>query len=87
MTLTTLPPISEIFPKSQLVQRHPNLLNQNRVTWAVRNRDKNGLAGAVFNSPCGELLIHEPAFLAWFLGLGGRARPRSGRMARRSRAT
>ena len=33
----------------------------------------------VYNSPGGELLIHEPSFLAWFLGLGGRARPRAGR--------
>jgi hypothetical protein len=43
----------------------------------------NGLSGAVFDSPCGELLIHEPSFLAWFLGLGGRAKPRAGRKAGR----
>ena len=41
----------------------------------------NGLTAAVFDSPCGELLIHEPSFLAWFLGLSGRAMPRAGRRA------
>ena len=42
-------------------------------------------AGApdVFDSPCGELLIHEPSFLAWFLGLSGRAKPRAARRAAR----
>jgi hypothetical protein len=34
---------------------------------------------AVFDSPCGELLIHDPSFLAWFLGLSGRAKRRAGR--------
>ena len=43
----------------------------------------NGLSAAVFDSPCGELLIHEPSFLAWFLGLAGRAKPRAGRSAGR----
>jgi hypothetical protein len=75
---TALPPSSEVYPWRQLVGRHPNLLSEPRVQWALRNRRKNGLqaADAVFDSPCGELLIHEPAFLTWFLGLAGRAKPR-----------
>lgn len=74
-----VPPPSEIFPAHSFAQRHPHLLSANRVTWAVRQRRKNGLsaAGAVFESPCGELMVHEPAFLAWFLGLAGRKRPRA----------
>ena len=74
-----LPPMAELFTKAQLVARHPHLLNVNRVTWALRRRATNGLSTAIFDSPCGELLIHEPSFLAWFLGLGGRAKPRAGR--------
>jgi hypothetical protein len=82
------PPPSEVFRASQFPQRHPHLLSENRVTWAVRHRRTNGLdaAGAVFESPCGELMIHEPAFLAWFLGLAGRAKPRAPRKVRCSRA-
>jgi hypothetical protein len=80
-----VPPTSELYTRRQLTERHPHLLNEHRVAWALRNRSKNGLStvGAVFDSPCGELLIREPAFLAWFLGLAGRAKPRS---ARRHRA-
>ena len=74
-----LPPMTELFPKAQIVARHPHLLSVNRVTWALRRRATNGLSTAVFDSPCGELLIHEPSFLAWFLGLSGRAKPRAGR--------
>jgi hypothetical protein len=83
-----VPPASEIFPASEFSQRHPALLNEHRVKWALRHRRKNGLAsaGAVFESPCGELMIHEPAFLAWFLGLVGRAKPRALRKARCSGA-
>jgi hypothetical protein len=75
------PPVAEIFPASQFPQRHPHLLNSNRVQWAVRHRKRNGLAacGAVFDSPCGQVMIHEPAFIAWFLGLAGRKKPRRAR--------
>jgi hypothetical protein len=75
----SLPPTTELVTKSQLVSRHPHLLSVNRVTWALRCRAVNGLSAAVFDSPCGELVIHEPSFLAWFLGLSGRAKPRAGR--------
>jgi len=77
-TVQSLPPISELYTSRELAQRHPRLLNDHRLAWATRHRQKNGLsaAGAVFDSPCGELLIHEPAFLAWFLGLSNRAKPR-----------
>jgi len=76
---TALPPTSELFTQRQLAERHSHLLNHNRIIWAVRNRADNGLkaAGAVFESPCGE-----PAFLRWFLGLSGRAKPRSPRRPR-----
>jgi hypothetical protein len=74
----TLPPTSELYTGRQLAARHHHLLNEHRVAWALRNRRKNGLstAGAVFESPCGTLLVHETAFLTWFLGLSSRAKPR-----------
>jgi hypothetical protein len=82
----TVPPTSELFPQRPLVERHPTIFNESRVQWAVRNRHRNGLdeVGAVFESKGGELLIHEPSFLRWFLGLEGRAKPRG--LRRRKRA-
>jgi len=79
-----LPPTVELFTKTQLAARHPHLLSANRLVWALRRRTVNGLSGAVFDSPCGELLIHEPTFLAWFLGLKGRAKPRAFRRGRQA---
>lgn len=79
----SVPPTSELFPQDQLVQRHPTILFKSRVQWAIRNRHKNGLADAVFESKGGEILVHEPAFLHWFLGLGGRAKPRAPRRHQR----
>ena len=79
----SVPPMRELVTKAQLVAKHPHLLSVNRVAWALRWRAVNGLSDAVFDSPCGELLIHEPSFLAWFLGLSGRAKPRAGRKGRR----
>lgn len=83
-TAQSIPPTSELFNSRQLSARHQHLLSEHRVAWAVRHRQKNGLtaAGAIFDSPCGELLIHEPAFLAWFLGLSNRAKPRRLRNSR-----
>ena len=82
-----LPPTAEIFPRREFAARHPTILNRHRVEWALRNRKRNGLdkAGAVFESRGGELLIREPAFLAWFLGLSGRAKPRALRRGRPAR--
>jgi hypothetical protein len=74
-----VPPTTELVTKAQLVAKHRHLLSVNRVAWALRCRAVNGLSDAIFDSPCGELLIHEPSFLAWFLGLTGRAKPRAGR--------
>jgi hypothetical protein len=71
--MNAIPPTSELFPQNQLVQRHPTILFKSRVEWAIRNRHKNGLEDAVFESKGGEILIHEPEFLRWFLGLRGRA--------------
>jgi hypothetical protein len=80
---TTPPPASEIFNRHQLAARHPTLLSENCLVWALRNRHSNGLedAGAIFEARSGELLIHEPPFLAWFLGLVGRSKPRRSRKA------
>jgi hypothetical protein len=83
--MDTLPPTSELFAQRQLIERHPGILNLSRVQWAVRNRAKNGLEG-VYESKGGELLIHEPTFLLWFLGLQGRAKPRAQRRKRRARS-
>jgi len=77
--MDTVPPTSELFPLRPLVERHPTILTTARVQWALRNRYKNGLADAVYESKAGERLIHEPTFLRWFLGLGGRAKPRAPR--------
>jgi hypothetical protein len=65
-----LPPTSELRTRHELAKRDPHLLSDHRVTWALRNRNKNGLSAcrAAFESPCGELLVRDPAFLAWFLG-------------------
>ena len=79
MSVINLPPTNELFPLKELVTRHPHLLNESRLKWALRNRSDNGLnaVGAVFETRGGELMIREPTFLAWFLGLSGRAKPRS----------
>lgn len=79
LPMIAVPPTAELVTKAQLVARHSHLLSVNRVTWALRCRAVNGLSAAVFDSPCGELLIHEPSFLVWFLGLSGRAKSRAGR--------
>jgi hypothetical protein len=82
MQITTPPP-AEVFPLKDLAARHPRLLPENRLRWMARNRHRNGLtaAGAVFDSPAGELLWHEPAVIEWLLGLSGRAKPRAPRKA------
>ena len=72
-----IPPTSELFTKHQIIERHSHLLNGSRVTWALRNRESNGLAPYVYEARSGELLINEPGFLRWFLGLGGRSKPRT----------
>lgn len=82
-----LPHANNLFPAAKFAERHPNLLNANRVAWAVRHRRVNGLAecGGTFESPLNQVLINEPAFLAWLVGLAGRKKPRSAR--RRARAS
>ena len=83
----SVPPTTELVTKAQLIARHSHLLSANRVAWALRRRAVNGLSDAVFESPCAELLIHEPSFLAWFLGLSGRGKPRAGRKGGRRRGS
>jgi hypothetical protein len=83
MSAREVPPTTELFTRHALVERHPNLLTEPRVQWALRNRKSNGLAGAVFESRAGELVVHEPAFLRWLLMLDGRAAPRAARRKRR----
>ncbi len=82
----SLPPTAELFNRRALAERHPQLLNPNRIAWALRNKRTNGLeaSGAVFRAASGEDLIREPAFLAWFLGLSGRAKPRAPRRRRQA---
>lgn len=83
-----LPPPTEVFSRRYFAKRHPDILSEHRVAWAVRHRHTNGLmsAGAVFESPCGELLIHEPSFLRWFYGLTSRNKPRRARTRSRTAA-
>jgi hypothetical protein len=79
--MLNLPPATELFSLRDLADRHPVLLSENRLRWAVRNRHSNGLAtaGAVYESPVGEFILHEPSTLTWLLGLSGRAKPRRAR--------
>jgi hypothetical protein len=83
--VSSLPPTSELFTKAKLVERHPNFLSLNRLDWTLRHRASNGLAGAVYESRAGELLVHKSQFLLWYLGLSARAKPRSGRAWRKGR--
>ena len=79
MSPTQTPSPSELFPAARFAERHPHLLSANRVAWAVRHRRRNGLAdcGGTFESPLNQVLICEPAFLAWLVGLAGRKKPRA----------
>ena len=79
-----IPPTSELFSKEGLVERHPNLLTYPRVQWALRNRTRNGLSSIVHESKSGQLLVHEPEFLRWYLGLTGRSKPRASSVRRRN---
>jgi hypothetical protein len=74
-----IPPTTELFTRRQLVARHPTLLTEPRVAWALRKRRENGLAAAVFESKGGDLFVHEPTFLRWFLQLDGLNKPRASR--------
>jgi hypothetical protein len=82
--MLNLPPATELFSLRELADRHPHLLSKNRLRWAVRKRKSNGLltAGAVYESPVGEFILHEPSTLAWLLGLAGRAKVRAARSKR-----
>ena len=82
----SIPHSSELFSKEAMVERHPNLLNSARMQWALRNRARNGLSGVVYESKSGRLLVHEPEFLRWYLGLTGRAKPRASHLARAAEA-
>ena len=79
-----IPPTSELLSKEALVERHPNLLTHPRVQWALRNRARNGLSSVVYESKSGQLLVHEPEFIRWYLGLTGRSKPRASRIVHRS---
>lgn len=79
LVVENLPPTSELFSIRDLAARHPHLLSDSRIRWAVRNRNKNGLSAqrAVFEARSGQLLVREPTFLAWWVGLEGRSKPRA----------
>jgi hypothetical protein len=81
-----LPPAAELFTIDALAARHPQLLSKNRIMWAVRHRQTNGLsaANAVYENPYGGFVLHEPATLSWWLGLSGRAKPRAARPKKRA---
>lgn len=79
MNARPIPATAELFTRQQLVARHPTLLTAPRVAWALRKRRENGLADAVYESKGGDLFVHEPAFLRWFLKLDGRKKPRAPR--------
>ena len=83
-----VPPAAEVFPLKTIELRHPELLQENRLRWAWRNRKSNGLlsCGAAIESPVGEILFHEPSLLRWLFGLAGRAKPRSTRRSKRRAA-
>jgi len=86
-TSEVIPPTAELVSKKALVEHHPNLLTHPRVQWALRNRATNGLSSVVYESKSGHLLIHEPEFLRWYLGLTGRSKPRASRNRLRSAAS
>jgi hypothetical protein len=83
---TPLPSTAQLFGLRDLAARHPNLLTESRLRWAIRNRRANGLdaAGVVFETKGGELVVNEPSFLRWWLGLSGRHSPRASRRRRRA---
>jgi hypothetical protein len=87
VTQQEIPPTSELFSKEALVERHPNLLTRPRIQWALRNRARNGLSSVVYESKSGQLLVHEPEFIRWYLGLTGRSKPRASRVSRPSTDT
>jgi hypothetical protein len=68
-------PTSELFSKEALVGRRPKLLTYPRAQWALRNRVRNGLSPAAYESKSGQLLVREPEFLRWYIGLTGRSKP------------
>lgn len=88
MNAAPIPNTAELFGLRDLAARHPNLLSEARLKWAIRNRNANGLDAAriVFETKGGELVVHEPAFLQWWLGLSGRHTPRAQRRKRRRAA-
>lgn len=81
-----VPPSSELFAWREMPRRHPTLFNEHRIKWAMRNRKANGLedAGVIYETQAGEIFLHEPGFIGWFLGLQGKNKPRAS-ASRRSR--
>ncbi len=71
MSNSRIPPTEEIVCRQELVRRHPTLLTEASVQWALRNRASNGLASAVYETRSGALRVHEPSFINWFLGPKG----------------
>ena len=71
MSNSRIPPTEEIICRQELVRRHPTLLTEASVQWALRNRASNGLASAVYETRSGALRVHESSFINWFLGPKG----------------
>jgi hypothetical protein len=87
MTTIAIPPTTELFSLRQIVERHPHLFTHWRVEHALRKRNSNGLKPSVFETRSGELLLHEPGFLSWYLGLSGHAKPHAARRKKRAAQT
>lgn len=43
MSAPALPPTAELYSLRDMAARHPNLLTEARLKWALRNRKENGL--------------------------------------------
>jgi hypothetical protein len=62
-----IPPTSELSLRKRWLGGFTILLTYPRVQWALRNRARNGLSSLVFESKLGQLLVHEPEFLRWYV--------------------
>ena len=79
-----VPPLDHLFSIEELVARNPHILKESSIRWAARNRFENGAEEAFYKTQSGQLLVNEPVFMAWYLNLESRNRPRAPR--RRSRS-
>jgi hypothetical protein len=60
-TLEVLNPLSDWYPKSDIVRLSGGKLSKNQIDWMVRNRDQNGLAPFV-RKFCARFYVKWPEF-------------------------